>query len=207
VAPELPLELRVMTPATVTAQRTTALALANEARMDKASVRRDLRNGALTLAQVAANRPPSLCPMTLFALVLELPGFGSRRLEKLNRRALEDGMNLALTLGGASTRTLRWLVEEVTGQQDVEVALIPRDAEWMDVALALDTLVLEHERCVRDESLPAERWAWADERLHRDHKRVMDRAPVREDDPASGEEQATLRPPPVAERDAGRARP
>jgi hypothetical protein len=168
-----------------------ALKHANEVRVDKASVRQSLRNGSLTLAEVAATRPPTLCTTPLFALMLELPGFGARRLEKLNRRALEDGINLALTLGGASERTLRWLVREHSGQQDVQVALIPRDAEWQDVALALDTLVLEHERSVRDESLPAERWVWADERLHRDRKRVMDRAPAREEDPEQpGEEQA-----------------
>ena len=48
--------------------------------------------------------------------------------------------------------------------------------DWRALALALDRLIREHERSVRDESLPAERWAWADERLHEARAQIMESA-------------------------------
>jgi hypothetical protein len=61
--------------------------------------------------------------MPLFALLLELPGFGCRRLDKLNRRAIADGVNLARTLGDASAFTLDWLMRAVDGQLDDEATI------------------------------------------------------------------------------------
>jgi hypothetical protein len=143
---------------------------------DTADLRRDLRRGVLTLPDVARERPRSLRPLALFALVLELPGFGCRRLDRLNQRAIADGVNLAVTLGEASEQTLEWLVREITGLDDVSVAAVPEDGDWRALALALDELVLDHERSVRDESLPVDRWAHADERLHQARARLMSRA-------------------------------
>jgi hypothetical protein len=156
-------------------------ALARRARSERAALKRALRAGHLTLGEVAARRPGPLRDMALFALVGELPGMGQRRLEHLNRRAIAARINLARTLGEASTTTLGWLLAELDGAeaQDLEFALEPsRVAEdeacdWRAVALALDRLIREHERSVRDESLPAERWAWADERLHDARAQIM----------------------------------
>jgi hypothetical protein len=102
------------------AQARRALLDANRTRIQKASIKRDVREGMVTLAEIAAQRPASLRAMPLFALLLELPGFGCRRLDKLNRRAIADGINLARTLGDASASTLDWLVRTVDadGQAD-----------------------------------------------------------------------------------------
>jgi hypothetical protein len=93
-----------------------ALLDANRTRTEKANIKRDVREGALTFAEIATERPAPLRPVPLFALLLELPGFGHRRLDALNRRAIADGINLARTLGEASASTLDWLARAVDGQ-------------------------------------------------------------------------------------------
>ena len=121
--------------------------------------------------------------MPLFALLGELRGMRQRRVERLNRRAIAARVNLARTLGEASTATLRWLLAELDSEtEDLELAPEPSIAggsegrDWRALALALDRLIREHERSVRDESLPAERWAWADERLHQARAQIMESA-------------------------------
>lgn len=104
------------------AQAMRALSLANRKRVEKANVKRDLRDGTLTLAEVAEQRPEPLRPMPLFALVLELPGFGPGRLDRLGRRAVAAGINLARTVGDASNHTLDWLVRTVNGLDEPEPA-------------------------------------------------------------------------------------
>jgi hypothetical protein len=159
-----------------------ALALARRAKGDRAALKRELRAGRLPLAEVAASRPGPLRDMPLFALVGELPGMGQRRVERLNRRAIAARINLARTLGEASTATLRWLLAELDRAEpdDLERAPEPlavgegEERDWRAVALGLDRLIREHELSVRDESLPAERWAWADERLHQARAAIME---------------------------------
>lgn len=180
------------------AQNMAALGNANSLRSDKAKLRRQMRNGSITLARILEERPEPLRSTPLFTLVLDLPGFGQRRLEQLNRRALIDQVNLALTLAAASAHTLGWLLKEITGQVAAPVDAVVDDGEawedivripepavddddWRSVALALDTLVLEHERDVYDESLPVERWALADGQLHRSRALIMAHAPFREE--------------------------
>jgi hypothetical protein len=152
---------------------TTAAPAGARGRLEKEQVRRELRRGVLTLPDVARERPRALRPLALFALVLELPGFGCRRLDRLNQRAIADGVNLAVTLGEASVDTLEWVVREIAGLDEVTVAAVVEDGDWRALALALDELVLDHERSVRDESLPVDRWAFADERLHQGRARLM----------------------------------
>jgi hypothetical protein len=142
-------------------------------RLEKGHLRRELRSGVLTLPMVARDRPEPLRPLALFALLLELPGFGCRRLAKLNQRAIKAGVNLAVTLGDASEGTLEWVVREISGLDEITVAPIPEAGDWRALALALDDLVLDHERSVRDESLPVDRWAFADERLHQARAQLM----------------------------------
>lgn len=103
-----------------TAQARRALLDANRTRVEKANIKRDFREGILTLAEIAAKRPASLRAMPLFALLLDLPGFGCRRLDKLNQRAIADGINLARTLGDASASTLNWLVRTVDGDRQAD---------------------------------------------------------------------------------------
>jgi hypothetical protein len=162
-----------------------ALARARLAKRDRAALKRELRAGRLTLGELAARRPEPLRDVTLFALLGEVPGMGQRRMERLNRRAMAARINLARTLGEASGGTLRWLLSELGGAQPDDLDLLPGrpDAvkddgcDWRAVALRLDRLIREHERSVRDESLPAERWAWADERLHDARAEIMGSVP------------------------------
>ena len=100
------------------AQARRALLDANRTRVEKANIKRDFREGTVTLADIAAERPEPLRALPLFALLLELPGFGRHRLDMLNRRAIADGINLARTLGDASASTLEWLVRTVDGQTE-----------------------------------------------------------------------------------------
>jgi hypothetical protein len=156
-------------------------ALARRARSERAALKRALRAGRLTLGEVAARRPGPLRDMPLFTLLGELPGMGQRRVERLNRRAIAARINLARTLGEASTATLGWLLAELGSVEPDELELAPEPSaaaeddqrDWRAVALSLDRLIREHERSVRDESLPAERWAWADERLHNARATIM----------------------------------
>lgn len=100
------------------AQARSALLDANRIRVEKANIKRDFREGTVTLADIAAERPEPLQALPLFARLLELPGFGHRRLDKLNRRAMAEGINLARTLGDASASTLEWLVRTVDGHAE-----------------------------------------------------------------------------------------
>jgi hypothetical protein len=166
-------------------ERAGALARARLAKRDRAALKRELRAGRLTVGELAARRPEPLRDVTLFALLGEVPGMGQRRMERLNRRAMAAHINLARTLGEASNGTLRWLLSELCGAQrdDLDRLAGPPDAvkddgcDWRAVALRLDRVIREHERSVRDESLPAERWAWADERLHNARVEVMGSRP------------------------------
>ena len=163
--------------------------------LSKSQLVQQIRSGQLTLAELTAERPDALSGTTLFAIALTLPGFGQRRLTALNRRAVANDINLAVTLGGASGRTLVWLLREICDQDatlgddenpdavHVGEADVP-ERSWETIALSLDSLILEHERDVCDESLPAERWATADERIHRSRAQVMAHAPVRDPEPA-----------------------
>jgi hypothetical protein len=103
-----------------TAQARRALLDANRTRVEKANIKRDVREGIVTLAEITATRPASLRAVPLFALLLELPGFGRRRLDTLNRRAIADGINLARTLGDASASTLDWLVRTVDADREAD---------------------------------------------------------------------------------------
>ena len=161
-------------------ERAGALARARLAKRERAALKRELRAGRLTLGELVARRPEPLRDVTLFALLCEVPGLGQRRMERLNGRAMAARINLARTFGEASNATLRWLLSELGGTQPDGLDLLPGppDAEsegcdWRAVALRLDRLIREHERSVRDESLPAERWAWADESLHTARAEIM----------------------------------
>jgi hypothetical protein len=132
-------------------QRRDALGAANRTRLGRAQLKRDLRAGRLTLAEVAAHRPEPLRELPLFTLLGELPGVGQRRVERLNRRAITARVNLARTLADASTATLRWLVAELDGAEpdhlavDVPARLDHGEGDSRALALTLDRLIREHE--------------------------------------------------------------
>jgi hypothetical protein len=164
-------------PAVEADERAGALARARLAKRERTALKRELRAGRLTLGDLAARRPEPLRDVTLFALLCEVPGMGQRRMERLNRRAMGARINLARTLGEASNGTLGWLLSELGRVPGPPDAVKDDGCDWRAVALSLDRLIREHERSVRDESLPAERWAWADERLHNARAEIMGSVP------------------------------
>jgi hypothetical protein len=91
------------TQATALAQRSTQVRRANN------RVRQALADGRLTITDVMGEPPVELADRTLFEILLLTRGVGRKRLYKLNMRAIEDGVNLALTLARADECTRRWV--------------------------------------------------------------------------------------------------
>lgn len=92
-------------------QAQAALQVANAKRCAKARLRRDIKAGQITLAQIVATRPLELADCPLFEVLLMFPQRGQRALVEINRHAIRDRVNLAVTFGDASTTTLRWLTD------------------------------------------------------------------------------------------------
>lgn len=81
-----------------------------DVRAERARVRRDLRSGVLSLAAVILDPPACVVSVPLFEIVRWQRFFGAYRLRLLGRRAVADGINLALTVGMASAGTREWVV-------------------------------------------------------------------------------------------------
>lgn len=71
--------------------------------------RHALADGRLTIADTMRDQPDELAHRALFEILLLARGVGRKRLQELNTRAIEDGVNLALTLGDADESTRRWV--------------------------------------------------------------------------------------------------
>jgi hypothetical protein len=80
-----------------------------QARRANNRVRQALADGRLTITDVMSEPPVELADRTLFEILLLTRGVGRKRLYKLNVRAIEDGVNLALTLARADECTRRWV--------------------------------------------------------------------------------------------------
>ena len=92
-----------MLTATALAERST------QVRQAKKQVRRALARGELTIADVMRDQPTELADRALFEILLLARGVGRKRLHELNTRAIEEGVNLALTLASADESTRRWV--------------------------------------------------------------------------------------------------
>lgn len=91
-----------------------ALELACQQSSAQAVIRRGLRNGTLTLAEVMADPPVELRGRVLFDVIrMARPrtGRNSPALAMMGRRALDDGINLMVHLGRADVRTRAWAAE------------------------------------------------------------------------------------------------
>jgi len=89
--------------ATAFAERSTQVRQAHK------RVRHALADGRLTIADVMRDQPTELAERALFEILLLARGVGRKRLHELNTRAIEEGVNLALTLGSADESTRRWV--------------------------------------------------------------------------------------------------
>jgi len=71
--------------------------------------RHALATGELTIADVMLAPAAALGDRTLFEIVLMARGIGRTRLAELNTRAIDDAVNLAVTLEHADAYTRRWV--------------------------------------------------------------------------------------------------
>lgn len=90
-------------PATALAERSTRVRQANK------RVRDALADGQLTIADVMRNQTPELADRALFEILLLARGVARKRLHELNARAIDEGVNLAVTLARADDSTRRWV--------------------------------------------------------------------------------------------------
>ena len=72
-------------------------------------VRAALRQGDVSIATVMREQPVGLADRTLFEIVLMAHQFGRRRLYALNARAVEENVNLAVTLDVADYEVRAWV--------------------------------------------------------------------------------------------------
>ena len=72
-------------------------------------LRHRLAAGELTVADIMREQPAALGDRALFEILLMARGIGRTRLCELNRRAIDDAVNLAVTLRDADQYTGRWV--------------------------------------------------------------------------------------------------
>lgn len=100
-----------MTPKIV--QRDKALRMANGRRMQLVELRRDMRAGRVTLAEIMVD-PPDLLEHVACIDVVRMNYSRVKAtpwMERLGRLAVADGINLMMPLGRASARTREWIAE------------------------------------------------------------------------------------------------
>ena len=80
-----------------------------QVRQQTKQLRHKLAAGELTLTAVMREQPPGLGDRALFEILLMARGVGRIRLRELNSRAIDDAVNLAVTLTDADVYTRRWV--------------------------------------------------------------------------------------------------
>jgi hypothetical protein len=84
-------------------------ARARQTYAEQRPVRAALRRGDLTIADAMRDQPAGLADRTLFEIVLMAPQYGRARLAAINGRAVNENINLAITLQRADQRTREWV--------------------------------------------------------------------------------------------------
>jgi hypothetical protein len=94
-------------------QRQAAITLANEARTNQATVKRNLRNGTLTLTDVMLNPPHDLRNALLIDVIRWTIRTRSKTaaLAVIGKQAVRDNINLMVSLGSASVMSRAWVAE------------------------------------------------------------------------------------------------
>jgi hypothetical protein len=90
-----------------------ACAVSAQVRKEQARVKRDIRLGRVSVADVLADPHGPFERVMLWRLCTFLPRFGNEKLRRLNVRAMSAGVNLLCPLGQASQRSREWLAAEV----------------------------------------------------------------------------------------------
>ena len=86
-----------------------SVARARRAYAQKRAVRAALRHGEVSIATVMRDQPAGLANRTLFEILLMAHQFGRARLCALNARAVEENINLAVTLQCADEHVREWV--------------------------------------------------------------------------------------------------
>jgi hypothetical protein len=93
-------------------QRLAALEKANRTRSFRAQIKRDLRAGRITLAQLIAHPPAELGSMRLYELLLATPKIGTGKATRILRRAALPASKTVATL---TARQRHELLTALTG--------------------------------------------------------------------------------------------
>jgi hypothetical protein len=78
-----------------------------------ADLRRALRDGDVSLAEVLLDPPECLAHLPIFQVLTMGRSLGPRKLQYLNTWAMREFVNLAVPLGQASKRSRKWCAENV----------------------------------------------------------------------------------------------
>jgi hypothetical protein len=94
-------------------QRQAAITLANQARTNQATVKRNLRNGTLSLTDVMLNPPHDLRNALLIDVIRWTIRTRSKTaaLAVIGKHAVRDNINLMVSLGSASVMSRAWVAE------------------------------------------------------------------------------------------------
>lgn len=94
---------------TATEQRRAALLVANEKRMSRDQLRRDLITGAADWRQMILEPPACIHGMLISEALLLIPGVRRTKVEQAGRQAFHAGITLTIRCERASMRTREWV--------------------------------------------------------------------------------------------------
>ena len=134
--------------------------------------RHALAKGDVSLADLLHEQPVCMEHFTLLEALPLLRQFGPNRLWRINQAAVENAINLAVSIKDADVRVCDWLIDAVNAvvaQRSIE----PIDGGWKKVADELDAAICRHHAMVADTDLPAEDFGNADEALYAAHATAL----------------------------------
>jgi hypothetical protein len=93
-------------------QRREALKLANDVRRQRAEIKRALRTGEVSIAELLVGSPEFLLSARLSQILLAVPGYGQVRVNRLLKRCRISPLK---TIGGLSERQCEELARALAG--------------------------------------------------------------------------------------------
>jgi hypothetical protein len=127
------------------AQTMTALQRANEVRLARAQLKRDVKSGALLAADVISDPPPCALTMPIAELIAAQRQWGATRASK---HCASLGTAEMKTVGSFTTRQRAMIVLGLEGDQAVIERLARRDDAEIERRLALCTRLNGHGPCL-----------------------------------------------------------
>lgn len=84
---------------------------AQERRWQRAILRREMRAGRLTLAEIFEEIPEHVLEMPLISVLELVPYIGYVRIAELNYEAIRRGINICLPCGALTDRTKQFIID------------------------------------------------------------------------------------------------